>query len=324
MLRRSIIALVLLSLASESFAAPRRRAVVRPPSPVPAVHVAIFTHNEDPHHPETPDFMADRATYESFRVVLLSFAEILQSRRMNWNWQSDWNFLNATIQYEVLGGGDPRLVGMTHGKNIVRYLHEDLGVEIDPHSHENDGYNYADVAALIQDCGVTPSGVVGGHIYDPAAPGYQNWPRFNIGITGKKYPNYFWKPVLLMGAGTPNHASDPVASGMWRPKSPAEFFTAGGTGIAAFGNWDGTLTGLDELIARVESGQLASNLVWTASFGFNQSDLVKPGFLDQTVRPTIERLAEYRDTGRIRIVTFQELLEIWRVSFNGRQSVYRR
>lgn len=317
-------AIVFLCLATAiSAQTPRRRAVNHPSSPQPLVYVAIFTHSEDPHHRETPDYSRDKAAYVASRAALLQFAGMLEARKASWNWQSDWNFLNGVIQYEI-NGADPALLSVTKNKNIVRYLKEDLGVEIDPHSHENDGYNYADVAYLMEQCGVAPSPVVGGHIYDTAAASYQNWPRFNSGINGMRYPSYFWKPALLMGAGTPNHTRDPVATGLWRPLNPAIYFTTGGSGMAAFGNWDNDTTQLGALVARVESGELSRSAMWTAGYSFNQSDMVKPGFLQNTIAPALDRLTAFRDQGKVRFVRFEEALQIWSTTFAGAQSVYLR
>lgn len=107
----------------------------------------------------------------------------------------------------------------------MKYLSENLSVSLDPHSHETGGYNYADIAYLLQNkLGVTPTKVVGGHVYD--GTGYQNWPKFLAagGLALSKYASenstYKWSPQLLMGGATASHASDSHVSGLWRPSVP--------------------------------------------------------------------------------------------------------
>lgn len=291
------------------------------PSASAPVWVAIFTHNEDPHHPDTPDFLQDRTGYVAFRSALLQFAALLHEQDIRWNWQSDWNFLNGVIRYEI-EQADTSLLAQTAGKNVVRYLHEDLGVEIDPHSHENDGYNYADVAYLVRQTGVEPAPVVGGHIYHPEETQYQAWPRFTNGITGNRYPSMFWRPELLMGAGSGDHRHDPTASGMWRPASETDFFATGGTGIAAFGNWTDDVSGLQSLMDLVSSGTLDREHAWTAGFSFNQSDLIQPGFIDTEVRPVLEQLKALQASGDIEFVQFTEALSRWQNEYDAAQAVH--
>ncbi len=290
------------------------------PSPSPstgsAVQVAIFTHNEDWHHPAYPNFATDKAGYQTFRSSLLEFAREMKSRQLSWNWQSDWNFLNAVILYEV-EQRDASLLAQTDGKNIVAYL-RDQGVEIDPHSHENDGYNYADVAYLITRTGVTPAPVVGGHIYDSTESGYQNWPRFAAGLKGSRYPDYTFQPRLLAAAGSGSHRRDPVVTGMWRPASPTQFFTHSASGaLASFGGWDGNFDRFEHLLRLHEGGALPAGPA-TASFMFNQWELAQPGYLQSTVLPRLDALVSLRAQGRIRVVRFEEALALW----NGQGSVY--
>ncbi|MBC7984537.1 MAG: hypothetical protein H7Y02_11855 [Candidatus Obscuribacterales bacterium] len=289
----------------------------------PTLLVAVFMHSEDPHHPDTPDFMQDSVAYRSFRAALLDFAERMQLAGLAWNFQPDWNFLNGVIEYEI-AQADVTLLASTANKNVLRYLHENLGVEIDPHSHENDGYNFADVAYLISQTGVTPAPVVGGHIYDPTDPNYQNWPRFIAGIACQKFTCPAWRAELLMGAGTSNHRNDPVVTGMWEPASATNYFHAGDSGIAAFGGWDHELTSLPALADQVQSGALDTNLLWTFALNVNHSDIVKPGYLTNTMQPRIDQLQQWQAAARIEVATFQTSLTRWRNDYGQRSSVYQR
>lgn len=290
--------------------------------PVPVLHLAIATHSEDRHHPQTPDYQVDKSAYTASRSGLLAFAEAMAARDLKWNWQSDYNFLEACRKWEIQTP-DAALLAATGGKNIVRYLRENLGVECDPHSHENDGYNYADVAYLMIACGVEPAPVVGGHIYDPSDPGFQNWPRFNAGISGSTYPSAFWKPQLLMGAGTGQHRNDPTASGLWRPLSSAAFFATGGTGVAAFGGWDNQPESLSGMVQSVSSGQLDPGRMWTFTLVLGQQDFPTGGYLQGQVLPLLDQIVAMRTAGQVKVVQFTEALALWKDSFGGVESVYR-
>jgi hypothetical protein len=285
--------------------------------------VAVFMHSEDPFHPDTPNFANDAIGYRDFRSALLDFANRMHLAGLVWNFQPDWNFLLGITKYEVTQA-DATLLAETNNKNVLRYLHEDLGVEIDPHSHENGGYNYADVAYLISQLGVTPAPVVGGHIYDPNETTYQDWPRFVTGVTCQRYTCPAWRAELLMGAGTPNHANDPVVTGMWEPSSPTEYFTAGNSGIATFGGWDNDIASIAPLADQVQSGERDSNLLWTFALNVNHSDIVQPGYLANTMQPKIDQLVQLQAAARIEVATFTTALTKWRNDYAERPSVFQR
>ncbi len=287
----------------------------------PILCVAIAVHSEDRHNPQTPDYPADKAAYAGSRAALLAFAQAMASRQLRWNWQSDNNFLEACRKWEIQTP-DAALLVLTGGKNVVRYLREDLGVECDPHSHENDGYNFADVAWLLLACGVTPAPVVGGHIYDPADANYQDWPRFNAGIGGRMYPGAFWRADLMLGAGTSDHRNDPTASGLWRPLSAASFFSTGGAGLAAFGGWDGEAASIPGLARRVASGELAPGRMWTFSLVLAQQYFVQPGYLASQVLPVLDGIASQRDAGSVEVLQFTEALDAWRTRYGGAEAVH--
>jgi len=294
------------------------------PAPQPALYVAIAIHSEDRNNPLTPDYQEDKTAYAASRAALLAFSQAMAARQMRWNWQSDYNFLEACRKWEIQTP-DAALLALTGGKNVVRHLHEDLGVECDPHSHENDGYNYADIAYLLQACGVAPTPVVGGHVYDPSDPAYQDWPRFNEGIIGLKYPDpdHPWKPELMMGAATRMHRNDPTASGMWRPQSSSSFFSTGGSGVASFGGWDGQASSLSGLAQLVSTRELAEDRMWTFTLVLAQQYFVQAGYLETQVLPVLDQIASLRDSGMLRVLQFTEALDLWKRQYGGLEAVYR-
>ncbi len=71
-------------------------------------------------------------------------------------WESDHPVLRAMAAHEQAA-----LLDETQGKNVLAWMVEDMGMVVDPHGHLTT-HNYADLAYLIQELGVSPSGVVGG------------------------------------------------------------------------------------------------------------------------------------------------------------------
>ena len=292
------------------------RSVAGETAAAPVLHLAIATHSEDTFHPETPDYSASKSSYTNSRNALIAFAQLMQARNIPWNWECDWNFLNAAYTNEVLSP-DAALLAQTGGTNIVAWLRYTMGVETDPHSHELGGYNYADVAYLFTRLGVTPSSVVGGHIWDPSYATWQNWPRFTgSGLRGLRYTNYIWRPWLLMGAGTPQHVRDPVATGLWLPAATDAFFAHTNTGsIAAWGMW--TEERFGELLDLLATNGVPTNRLWTAGIVFGQQDFIKPGYLTNLVAPMLDTLAALRDAERLRFVQFEQGLRIWTNQFSA-------
>lgn len=284
--------------------------------------MAVVVHSEDQYHPQTPDFLNDPLAYQSFRSGLLSFADAMQARHLSWNFQSDYNFLEGVIHYEI-EQPDPGLLAATDGMNVIRYLHDKLGVEIDPHSHEHDSYNYADIAYLITQTGVQPSSVVGGHIYDPTEATYQNWPRFQNPLRGSKFPAFTWQARLLMGAGSPSHVNDPLASGMWHPESEQSYFVdSPSQTLVCFGGYDHDVNHLQELAGWAKAGLIDSTKIWTANLVLPHSSLAQPGYLESTVIPQLDKLVELQNQGTIGVVNFETALSLFNGPFAGQGAVF--
>ena len=180
---------------------------------VPPIQVVLFTHIEDNTPGGTLGSSQNRQSYLMWRSKLINVANLMRNSSLPWSLQLDWKILQCALLYE-----DTALMQTTNGKNLFRHLKEDVGTVIDAHSHENGGYNYTDVAHLIDSLGVEPTTVIGGHIWDPALPQFQEWDRYRVPVPGERYPWAVWRGDILMGSGTPNHVNDPVVSGAWRPQ----------------------------------------------------------------------------------------------------------
>ena len=322
--RLMAVASVLLALMAVSPAA-------RAQSNAPAICFALAVHSEEPGgSPNTPDFRtASVATYLSWRNAILWFAGECQARGISWGFQSDWNFLEGAKRFETAAGSayTPTLLTNTAGKNVFKYMHENLSVELDPHSHENSGYNYADVAYLSDIALDTePSGVVGGHIY--TGTNYQNWPKFTrsaTGLTGSVYNTYAWRPHLLMGGGTANHNDDPHAAGLWRPAGTNDYLTHSPTGaLAAIGTWEQDLHETERLISMLESGELPhSNKLWTVGLVLNHRDMFTTNLT--RIQAQLDTLRRWQEAGRITVTNFEGIYATWtNAPLNGAPSLYLR
>jgi hypothetical protein len=262
----------------------------------------LFTHIEDSSPAGTLGSTESRGSYTTLRGKLIELAERARSYDLQWSLQPDWKVLEAARLYE-----DTALTASTNGKNFLRYLHEDLGVAIDPHSHESGGYNYSDVAYLLDQLGVGGSTVIGGHIWDPSLTQFQSWDRFRVDVVGEKYPDASWRGDLLIGAGTPNHVNDPIVTGVWRPVDRDHYFTDDPAGnIVSVGAWHDDVAGVSALVDSDIDGFL------TASWNIRPTSITAAGGIDQIESTVLRPLAALRDTGDIVAQDFPTLVGEWR------------
>jgi len=216
----------------------------------PPVYAVLFTHIEDNTPAGVLGTQQSRQNFLLYRGKLIDVANLCLAYNVRWSLQPDWKFLLAALLYE-----DSSLTATTNGKNLLRYLKEEANVAIDPHSHEQQGYNYTDVAHLLDSLGAGGSTVIGGHIWDPRLPQFQQWDRFRVPVPGSRYPWARWRGDILMGSGTPNHVNDPLISGVWRPRDRHNYFVDDSTGnIAGVGQYKGDVAGVAELINLYASG----------------------------------------------------------------------
>ena len=283
------------------------------------VYVALFMHNEDFFHQLYPDFSLEenRDAYIETRNQLLHFCEMIHENNIPFNWETDWNFLYGVLKWDT-----PDVTVNTGGKNIVKYIHEDLNISVDPHSHENIGHNYTDVAFLIDSLGVEPTNVIGGHIWDPDDVNFKNWERFRTPLQGNKFPQAVWKGDILMGHGTTKHVNDPEASGVWKPKGKYEFWTHDSTStICAVGQYKSSINGIHELLELYNSGTIPPEKLLTTTIGINQCDL-DASYINWYEQTIINPLLALQDSGQVKILLFEQLIDDWRINYDSAGYVY--
>jgi len=180
-------------------------------------------------------YLADR---ESLRLL----AEAIRTGGADLDFQPDWTILSEVGTYD-----HGPVTADTDGKNLLRYFRENLGFSIDPHAHET-VYNIADVAFLIEELNVVPSGVAGGFLFAPQR--LANWERFSAPVRGMRYPDYSWTCSSIWGGSYLFHrGNDDRASGVWRPRSGDFFYRHDSAGpLANIGGGKRDYGGLQELL----------------------------------------------------------------------------
>ncbi len=286
---------------------------------IPPVYVVLFTHIEDNTPTGALGSAANRASYLSLRSTLLEMATLTRRNGVQWSLQPDWKILLAALQFE-----DATVMASTGGVNFLRHLRDSLGIAIDPHSHEGGGYNYTDVAHLLDSLKVGGSTVIGGHVWDPALPQFSAWDRFRVPVNGQRYPAAVWRGDLLMGSGTPNHVNDPIVSGMWRPRSRDRYFEDDPAGnIACVGAYKGDLSTISELVALYRNRQAPTTCMLTATIHVNVSSLSGPSGLTTIENTVLKPLAALRDANQVKLTDFRGLVTAWNQQFNSRACTYR-
>jgi hypothetical protein len=254
----------------------------------------------------------------NIRTKLIQMATLTRDNSVQWSLQPDWKILEAALLYE-----DSSTRALTAGVNFLVYLRDSLGAVIDPHSHENGGYNYPDVAYLLDSLGVGGSTVIGGHIWDPSFPQFHDWARFRVPVKGEKYSQALWRGDILMGSATPGHVNDPVVSGLWRPEDPEHYWTDDPEGnIVAVGPFHNSMSGVRELVGLYASGGVDTSCLLTASWHITPASITADGGLAAIEDTIINPLVAMRDSGQVVLSDFTSLVSVWKTQFGAQACLY--
>lgn len=306
-MKYKLVLCLLTALLSTNISSP-----VKATEDLPTIYVTIVSHNEEPSFPNHPNFVNDYDTYQSFRNGAVNFAEMLKSEGVKYDFQSDWNFLLA--EQENWSDFDN-----TNGKNLLRWLVEDMGFAVDPHAHEST-YSIADVAYLMEQLDIIPSNIVGGFIATPAEDSRVE--DFQVPIEGWIY-NTSWEADALWGGGSGNHVNDEGqwTSGIWRAQDNDHFFIDDPDSKPVIGSYTSTWEGLDDLLEKRANGELDPNKMYTANIMTNQEDAQDQDFIDE-FQNEIQARQSYTDSGAIVWVTLPEALEIWETEYDSVPETY--
>ncbi|MBP7867361.1 MAG: hypothetical protein KA419_15605 [Acidobacteria bacterium] len=302
-------------------------------SPQTPVYLTFFSHNED----SWQGMVSTRSGYLEYRNDLLERLHLLRDAGVVLDWQSDWAVLDAVARFDT-----GEVTASTNGKNIVRYLAEDLGFSPDPHGHLVQ-YNYADIARLFRDLGVDPAPVIGGVIHASCGTGGEllslvDWRADGeVGadglVHGRVFPQETWRPEILSVPAFAGHWFDEMSSGVWNPGTLETFYLHDpARGIVYVGQGDPhdqTLLGathasgspvfgaqgsyVRELVDKLRRGDLPDGTMHTASLHIRDKKTPDAGGAE-----TNDRLAEmlgvlrpFMDAGEIVSVTYPEAVRLW-------------
>jgi hypothetical protein len=278
------------------------------------VHVSMVSHNE------TDDarygFLENEQGYLALRGAILQIAGLMTEYGAAWSHQSDWRFLQAVRTFD-----HGAVLNNTNGKNILRYLHEDLGFEIDAHSHESGGYNYADVAYLLEDLGIPSTHLVGGFIYSPPDSPAVSWEKFRSPLQGLMFPAYSWQAEYLWGGGTINHqGQDANVAGCWRPQDECHFFEHDSlANLINIGH--GSL--LPQLIQDINSGAAPAGKLYTQSLMVFELDVMNRGQAALSeIEATLQMVQGYVQSGAAQWTPLTEMARIWQEDFHAEPFSY--
>ena len=281
----------------------------------PKVHFNFLSHNE-----ETSQWNGT-PYYNANRLRLISLADYFQSNGITWNMQSDWRYLTSVLTKETAA-----LMMSTNNKNILRWMHEDKGVEMDPHAHESQ-YIYPDVVHLMDSIGLPESKLMGGTIYNDSN-GINVWTNLINGQYGIVFPNQFWQPDYMMGGGTPNHVNDLKYFGFWNPQDTAHYLvhdTANHLrhiGVGCEIKIKDTisvayiLSQVHEVVDAVQSGQYPSNGFYLQTIFFEQGDLNDSAFYSKVVE-IADSVNQFVVDGYAQWSTLKEAYTEWETVYNA-------
>ncbi len=283
------------------------------------VYVVLFTHIEDNTPVGSLGSSESRVSYLNWRSDIIAMAELARQQGVPWSFQPDWKFLEAARLFE-----DSATMASTGGVNVLRYLRDTLGVTIDPHSHEMSGYNYTDVAYLLDRLGVGGSTVIGGHVWDPSLPEFAEWDRYRTSVRGERYPQALWRGDILMGAGTPGHRNDPVVSGVWRPRDRHNYFTDDPTGnMYAIGGWSQAVSAADSLYELGRTGAVPSGCMLTLTHHIRPADIATASALAAVDRDVLTPALSLRAQGKVVLTDFTSLVNTWRSEYGSKGCAHR-
>jgi len=293
---------------------------------VPPIYVVIFTHIEDNTPTGVLGTTEARQNYILWRNRLITLGNLFFQYKAKWVLEPDWKFLLAALNYE-----DSTLTSNTNKKNLFRYLKEDLNVAIDPHSHEKQGFNYTDVAHLLDSLGVGGSTVIGGHVWDPNLPEFAEWDRFRVPVAGSKFPWAVWRGDILMGSATPNHINDPHISGVWRPKDRYHFWEDDPLGnIVCIGQYKNSdkayfnefIKNINELGDLYRTGKVATKFMLTIYKHLTPAEISAPKMLQSIEDSLLKPLLQLQSMGRLKLTDFTSLIADWKTLFNSQAFIY--
>jgi hypothetical protein len=245
--------------------------------------------------------------------------------------QVESNFIKAVIQQDAAA---------TSNSDLIQFLDNLSYVEIDPHNHLDtiasmnpnyNPYNYADLAHLLDSCGLSTRTNVGGFTYlnTDWTTSDENWTLWKNGLQGRSFPWYTWTPTMLWGGGTGNHTNDPMPLGVWHPAGATalSFLNNSPTNLLDMGNgcnWllsDSTdvpalIAEIGSYIATFNSTSASTNTFYTASVMFNFRNILATNTVNK-ISEFLRGMKPYVTNNQVIWETLSEKRTAWLSTHNN-------
>ena len=243
--------------------------------------------------------------------------------------QVESNFILACLAHDAAA---------TTASDILQWADATPQIDVEPHNHFNDNagagiqynpYNYADLAYLLDSCGLPPPRrLMGGFIWRDFSnpPVSEDWTVWQTPQNGNTYAQYAWQPDFLWGGGSPGHQDDYNAFGIWQPTAPTttqfgqhnpeqELVVIGGGCGEDFVLWDTTNATLlanrvISLLSHINSRTWAEDTFFTFKIMMNFRSMPALGYTD-SLSKLLYLLKPYQQNGILQYKTVNELYAIW-------------
>ena len=283
------------------------------------IFIYLNSHNED--NIGYLNVIGGYTNYTNTRAALVQLATLTKAKGAKQNWGSDHIALRAIAKYDT-----GVTITNTNGKNLCRWMSEDMGVECDPHCHEST-YNYGDDAYFMNQLGVTPSGNISGFLFGQLQNG-NNWEDYEDGIQGDSFPAYTWYAKVLWGGGSPNHLDDLNYYGCYKPKSMAEVnvhdatkqLTLVGTGCTIKCDDTSTIaynmSVIHRLVDAVDDGTLPANGIYTQEIMMNEGKM-KQAYFIPFITQMIDSVNVLVVQGKLQWAHLSEIHDYWKSTYDS-------
>jgi len=295
--------------------------------PESKVYVTLMAHIEE------GDIYTSCFAYPDYRERLLEYSKALYENGYKMNLQASYQYFEGVLKCET-----PEMQETTKGMNVIEYLVDEYGFEIDPH-HEGSWdwkseYNFADTRYI--------GGLVTDEITDIVGLVWDYAPQFDeldACQTGNVHTDFTYCPEIISGAVAYDHhfgdfGDDDPTSGVWIPAGTGDDFTTHdpdgrmvviGSGphvsctksdiINAF---DSEADYVRTLLDYIEEGKIQNQLL-TVSVAIPQSSLF--GGVQEAAE-LIRMLSTIRDEDNVEFASYTEIVDVWRDDYNSEPQIF--
>lgn len=294
------------------------------PAQTTPLYLNFVSHNEitdplDYDHPFNPSY------YEQIKELAVAVCDTIIAKQAKYNMQVDANLIKGALLHDNAA---------TNPNDLLEWAHNSPYIDVDGHNHFDpfiSPYNYADLAYLLDSCGLTLNhNILGGVAWKGPL---ENWTQYLEPVQGYTFTDFVWQADILWGPATPGHSNDFQYFGIWRPTAPTELgfgmHHPDGTLAAIGGGCKGDIgfvldtTGTprhstQEIIANLRgmadyiyNHPPPPNAFYTANMLINFRDFTEvPNFAD-SIATIINGIQDYVDEGKIVWLTLAEKYDLW-------------